>query len=288
VNTIGKTELFSYFDAQTRPKRATNTDIRRGAGHRVRNYLELATKVAELQFLNQDHVFLFRGQGNDHHNRNNNTTLKPSLMRSIHPARNLTPPQTAHRFEILRLAEMELERRFVAAELLGVARLQRHRIMRWSILQHYEICRTPLLDVTHSLRVAASFASADSQETAFLFVLGVPNLSGGITASSESGLQIVRLASVCPPSALRPHIQEGYLLGVYPDMGDPEQKQHYEHYEIDFGRRLIAKFCFNPKRFWKANDAFPAIARAALYPDAADPLYRLATKIRAYILKSEH
>ena len=44
-------------------------------------------------------------------------------------------------------------------------------------------------------------------------MLGVPNLSGAITASAEAGLQIVRLSSVCPPSAVRPHIQEGYLLG---------------------------------------------------------------------------
>ena len=38
-------------------------------------------------------------------------------------------------------------------------RLRRQRILRWSILQHYEICDTPLLDVTQSIRIAASFAS---------------------------------------------------------------------------------------------------------------------------------
>ena len=44
---------------------------------------------------------------------------------------------------------------------------------------------------------------------------------------------MIRLASVCPPEAVRPHIQEGYLLGEYPEIADYEQKALYPHYEID-------------------------------------------------------
>src|SRR5206468_364868 len=138
-------------------------------------------------------------------------------------------------------AEGALIREYMAENLLGVKRLKRHRVLRWAILQHYEVCLTPLLDVTHSLRIAASFASINMPDKVYLFVLGVPNLSGAVTASAESGLQIIRLSSVCPPSAVRPHIQEGYLLGEYPEMAEFEQKANYFHYEIDFGRRLVAK-----------------------------------------------
>ena len=159
-------------------------------------------------------------------------------------------------------------------------RLRRHRILRWSILQHYEVCTTPLLDVTHSLRIAASFASLAENTTCFLYVLGVPNLSGAITASAEAGLQIVRLSSVCPPSAVRPHIQEGYLLGEYPDMAGTEQKENYFPYEMDFGRRLVAKFSFTPASFWK-NDNFSQVTKTALYPsEKSDPLYRLALGVK--------
>jgi hypothetical protein len=80
----------------------------------------------------------------------------------------------------------------------------------WAILQHYEVCDTPLLDVTNSLRVAASFATNNpAAEGPVLYVLGVPSLSGSITASSEQGLQIIRLSSICPPEARRPYFQEG-------------------------------------------------------------------------------
>lgn len=111
-------------------------------------------------------------------------------------------------------------------------------------------------------------------------MLGVPNLSGAITASAEAGLQIVRLSSVCPPAAVRPHIQEGYLLGEHPDISKYGQKALYHAYEIDFGRRLVAKFRFNPQTFWKP-DTFPKVEEADLTPDPIDdPLSKLADDIR--------
>jgi hypothetical protein len=111
-------------------------------------------------------------------------------------------------------------------------------------------------------------------------VLGVPNLSGAITASAEAGLQIVRLSSVCPPSAVRPHIQEGYLLGQYPEIKGLQEKETFFHYEMDFGLRLVAKFCFEPGSFWKSKD-FPRVAKTALYPSKEDdPLFKLALDVQ--------
>jgi FRG domain len=279
METIGSQKIWSFFDTQRTCLVAKNTEIRKGPGHRISAYFELATKVAELQFRNRDHVLLFRGQSDDHRNAQGNTALKPTLLR---PERAGNPPAATliERFERLERAERELVDRYAASGFLGVDRLRRHRILRWSILQHYEICKTPLLDVTHSLRIAASFASLAEPSRAYLFVLGVPNLSGAVTASAEAGLQIVRLSSVCPPSAARPHIQEGYLLGVYPDLVDYAQRENYGHYEMDFGRRLVAKFVFNPATFWK-NDTFPKVRRRALYPSAAeDALYKLMLSVQ--------
>jgi hypothetical protein len=276
METIGQTEIWSFFDNSFNVKRAKNTTVRHGSGHRVKSFLELATKVAELQFRNRDYVLLFRGQGGDYFNRENNTTLKPSLFRPVSGQTvNPGPQVLVQRFQMLKRAESDLERRYRNAKFLGVERLQRHEILRWAILQHYEVCATPLLDVTHSLRIAASFASLGTSNSAF-----VPNLSGAVTASAEAGLQIIRLSSVCPPSAVRPHIQEGYLLGEYPELSGYEQKGLYHHYEIDFGRRLVAKFRFAPTSFWK-EDAFPKVSRDALYPAPTDdPLYQLTLAVK--------
>jgi hypothetical protein len=57
------------------------------------------------------------------------------------------------------------------------------------------------------------------------------------------------------------------------------QQKQYRHHEIDFGRRLVAKFVFDPSTFWK-NDEIPLLARSALYPDAVDPFYQTAERIK--------
>ena len=301
METVGKSELWSYFDDESKARTADNDAIRRGPGHEVSSYWDLASKLAEIQFRNPNFVLLFRGQSGDYFNRAGNSSLKPSLLRpvraapgSLDPKHNKPPNETelSDRFNTLKSAERLLLENYTwrnvskrgekqpYVDRMERKRLERQRILRWALLQHYDVCGTPLLDVTHSLRVAASFASHHDPDTAFVFVLAVPNLSGAITASADAGLQIVRLSSVCPPVAVRPHLQEGYLLGEYPDMPDFEQKRHYGHYEVDFGRRLLAKFRFHPTTFWK-GDTFLRIARDALYPPAnKDPFCQLAERIK--------
>lgn len=280
MDTIGIQQLRSFKGGSKVATKVDCTEIRKDAGLRVESYLELARLVAELQFLNRDHVLLFRGQSNDYKNLQRNTTLKPSLFRGAESA-NPSQTELQRRFKMLDQSERLLVEEYGATSMLGRERVNRQRIVRWSILQHYEVCGTPLLDVTHSLRIAASFASHGADDQAYIFVVGVPSLGGGISASAEAGLQTVRLSSVCPPDALRPHLQEGYLLGEYPDIAAIDQKQLYRHYEVDFGRRLIAKFSFHPKTFWKKT-AFPLVSKTALYPAPKnDPLHAIAKRIKA-------
>jgi FRG domain-containing protein len=275
METIGQSALFSYLGTSPHATAVRNTQVRKDRGHFVKSYLELATKVAELQFRNRNHVLMFRGQSRDYRNEQKNTSLKASLFRGA-AKRNPDEATLAGRFETLQRAESLLVDNYT---FLGRERVLRYRIIRWSILQHYEVCATPLIDVTHSLRIAASFASAGDGDEAYVFVIGVPNVSGAITESAEAGIQIVRLSSVCPPVAVRPHVQEGYLLGEYPEMTAFAQKQLYAHYEVDFGRRLVAKFRFNPHKFWKKG-AFPKVDDKALYPTPrSDPFARIAREI---------
>ena len=280
METIGERKFFTFLDDADNAKASTNTNVRKNKPHRVSSYLELASKVAELQFLNRDSVLLFRGQGKDFPNQRGNSSLKPSLFRPTLDGKLPKVEELARRYSVLSSAEHMLVSEYQLEKLPGLDRIRRQQILRWAILQHYEVCPTPLLDVTHSLRIAASFASSSEHDKGILFVLGVPNISGAVTASAEAGVQVVRLASVCPPAAMRPHLQEGYLLGEYPELRSIEQKQQYEHYEIDFGKRLIAKFAFDPKALWSER-AFKKADRDALYPSSAtDPLLRLTTQIR--------
>jgi hypothetical protein len=282
METIGTTDIWSFLDDTDQARCASNEEIRRSPGHAVHSYFDLARKVAELQFRNPSHVLLFRGQSCDY-KEFGQTSLKPRIFR---PSTGETsPPDQAtlnKRFNWLTEAEQKLSERYREdVGRLGNSLIRRHRIVRWSVLQHYEVCRTPLLDVTHSLRIAASFASLKQNvHETFIFILAVPQLSGAITVNIEAGVQMVRLTSVCPPSALRPHFQEGYLLGEYPDVDDFDQKGLYRAEEIDFGLRLVAKFKFDPAAFWRPPN-FSRVERPALYVDPArDPIFELTDKIR--------
>lgn len=283
MEKIGNQKIWSYFDDAPQSRATSNHKIRGGEGHLVKSYPELAKKLAELQFLNRDHVLLFRGQSTDYRTSKGNSMLKAGAFR-LESGKVPKERILRERFSRLRDAEVALVRLYVEAGLLGAARIRRHRTLRWAILQHYEVCPTPLLDVTQSLRIAASFATHENKSNrAFVFVLGVPNLSGAITSSSEAGLQIVRLSSACPPEAVRPHLQEGYLLGEYPEIADVDQNNHYSFYEMDFGRRLIAKFSFDPNRFW-TNPNFPRATDKALYArQQSDKLLQIAEAIKSML-----
>lgn len=284
MEVIGQQDIWTFSGTNPELQKMTCTAIRGAQAHPVSTYMELAKKIAALQFRNRDFVLMFRGQKRDYLNKSRNSSIKAGLMRPPTLHKEIPIALVRDRLARLKQAEAELVRHYGSVDHDGLKRLKRYHIIRWSILQHYEICDTPLLDVTHSLRIAASFASEGAEDEAYLFVLGVPNLSGAITASAEAGLQIVRLASVCPPVAVRPHLQEGYLLGEYPDFSSIEQKENYKQFEMDFGRRLIAKFRFDPTHFWSKSDHFPRVPKSALYPaETHDPMCDLAEAVKAAI-----
>ncbi len=250
-------------------------NVRLGAGFRVKDYADLATKVAALSFFNPSFELLFRGQNHDHKNLKTKTSLLPSIFR----ARGyFTRGMAKRRFKKLRDAERQFSAR---AKFKGATRVRRYRLLQWAIIQHYEICATPLLDLTHSLRVACSFSKLDHEpDDTFLYVIGLPYLSGCITTSGDQGLLALRLTSVCPPRARRPHFQEGYLVGEYPE-AELMARKKYAKDEWDFGRRLICKFVIPPfAQFWR--NGFDEIPREALRPPN-DPFDSMADEIRDQI-----
>lgn len=283
METIGTQTLWGLFDDEVDPKPVSNKVIRQSRGHFVNSYVELAHRVAALQFLNREHVLFFRGQKSDYKNSFGLSTIKPTIFRA-NSAKKLPLRRSLElRFAKLKRAEDLLVKRYRERELVGADRLLRYRLLTWSILQHYDVCPTPLLDVSQSLRIAASFATSEGADEGYVYVLAVPNLSGAVTASSEASMQIVRLSSACPPSAMRPHFQEGYLLGEYPEISDVPPFGQYKHAELDFGRRLVAKLRFNPRTFWK-SDAFPPLSIKALYPTGSrDPLEQLMIDLKEEI-----
>ncbi len=113
-------------------------------------------------------------------------------------------------------------------------------------------------------------------------VLGVPQISGAVSVCADSGIQTLRLSSLCPPEATRPHLQEGYLLGEYPEIRTFKEMNNRFTFKTDFSQRLVGKFRFCLKDF-ETDPHFPLLSNEALTPSEADWVSELCAKIKTEI-----
>jgi len=236
-----------------------NDSVRLGkvSPYPIKTYRQLIEQVAQLSYRNKDNLLFYRGQTLDFHNKAGASSFYPSIYRDD----NLPQREVAYKFELLESASRKLKELFTKQLIEGYKDVKEKRYIQWSILQHYNVCSTPLLDFTHSLRVACSFAQLDNlKEIGFVYVFGLPYLTNRISINSEHDIVNIRLLSICPPNALRPYYQEGYLAGTTDVTSDYDSKT-----ELDFNNRLIAKFSIpNTVEFWRPG--LRKIPKRILFP----------------------
>lgn len=215
-------------------------------GYIVNTFSELSKKCAELSCANPDVLLFYRGQCLDYKtsaNKTGKSSFYPSMYRGKMNAQELSL-----KWRKLEAATKLLRVKLIENKIHGYARALKKNIVLWSILQHYEVTDTPLLDVSQSLRVACSFATLDTTaEFVYIYVFALPYYANRISVNSEQYLTNVRLISIVPPEALRPYQQEGFLVGE--DEFDREMPINKE--DLDFNRRLVYKFKIpNKEDFW--------------------------------------
>lgn len=233
-------------------------DVRLDRGLIINNYPDLVKAVASISYNNPDYNLYFRGQTNEYQQlvkKGQVCTCYPSIFRGWVPA-GATRDSTRRWFKLLDESCDELLTNWQFGD---PGKLRNFDELKWALIQHYQVFRTPLLDLTQSVRVAASFAFQQNQENyGYVYVFGFPNVNGSISFYVEDELVLVKLQSAAPPEALRTHFQEGYMVGHFPY----DQKRHVNK---DVARRMIAKFRVrNDSQFW--SDDFPAIPQNALFP----------------------
>lgn len=233
-------------------------DIAKSEAVPIETFRELLYETAHLSILNKDHIIYFRGQDSDYKNKKKKSTFYPTIYRG----NRVTKSEIYNRFEILSLATQELNERFQQNDISNFKDIKYKKLIQWSILQHYNVCDTPLFDVTQSLRVACSFAFLEKEEgdEGFVYLFGLPYLTNRISHNSEHDIVNIRLLSICPPEALRPFYQEGFLVGTEDITTDYDSKD-----DLDFNNRLIAKFKIkNDSKFWEGN--MTALTKEFLLP----------------------
>jgi hypothetical protein len=257
-------------------KHLTNDEILKSNPKSVNTYDELVQDVAQILFYNRDMVLFYRGHDIDYKDKDGRTTILPSIYRKKPTEKKLMLKEN---FEKLRLKSEKLKSEFrkSAIKFAGTSIIDKYPEIGWSLLQHYEICGTPLLDLTHSLHVACSFAMDKNKgNTGIVYVLGMPWQTDTICYKTYEELVMIKLLGICPPQAQRPFFQEGYLAGPFPNykLDDPSRVT-----QSDFARRLIAKFeiPIGTRDFW--GKGFSAIPPDKLYQDN-DPIKILCERIK--------
>lgn len=223
----------------------------------IETFHDLIMEIAELSYKNPDVMLFYRGQNNNYI-KTKYATLYPTIYRSN------SEKDIKFGFEILEktstmlMTELEKDNNVDKEE---IKELKKIKLLQYSILQHYEVCKTPLLDLTQSIKVACSFAILDNKDkTGYIYVLGMPYVNGRISVDSEDYITNVRLLSISSSSSKRPFFQEGYLVQT-----EFASNADIEKGELDFNRRIVAIYKFkNTKKFWGSERP---IERGNLYPE---------------------
>jgi uncharacterized protein YutE (UPF0331/DUF86 family) len=248
-----------------------NDPIARVDAYLVTTYRQLVEHVARLAYLNKDYLLFFRGQGDDFRNKAGASTFYPGIYRGEY----LPQREIINRFSILDSAAEKLKDIFFQERIQGYEEVRWKKYIQWGILQHYEVCQTPLIHFTQSLRVACSFAQLGAEGPhGYVYAFGLPYVMNRISHNSEHDIVNVRLLSICPPEALRPYFQEGYLAATEDITTNYDPKT-----TLDFKNRLIAKFKIpRRKAFW--GPGFSMIPESVLYPKG-DRIEHLCRDINA-------
>lgn len=264
-------KAFSHIELETKnssnsskvwKSKSKNKEILSSEPLRMDTYRKLVESVAQISFYNQDHNLFFRGQNEDFKDEEGKSTIFPTIYR---PDENGL--QIADRFKELEKFTNKLLKSFQNEpnRFAGTSNVIKYKELRWAIAQHYNIIDTPVLDLTHSLHVAASFALKDLEEGEYgvVQVLGLPNYNNTISYFTNEELSIIRLIAFGPPKASRLFMQEAYAVSPFP-FTDLVRKVGRE--KFNFSRRLIAKFAIpNVSEFW--GEGFSPIPDRLLLPD---------------------
>jgi hypothetical protein len=261
---------------------ATVSRIRASDGFKVATFRKLMEEVANVTISNKAFEMFYRGQTKDYKNnqavyfkdRRAKSTIYPAICRPEKKEDgslkySIKKSQVTKRYEEL-------------SNMVDMVKGNRGGYVNeyyYSLFQHYDILPTPLIDITQSLRVAATFALRQSK-TGYLYVFGLPYPNQSISYYSDLGIVLIKLQNVVQPNAIRPRFQEGFLVGKYPIRPSKTNGD-------DLANRMVAKFFLDNTNgdFW--DKYFLPMPDEVLYPEN-DAVEKVLLKAKAEFEKKYH
>lgn len=241
---------------------ATVNRVRASEGFVIKSFRELIHQIALVTINNRTYEMFYRGQSRDFLNnqgtyfkdRKKKSTILPTICRP--GLKDDGSPKYSVRKKTISDRYQNLFDLIAFVNKKTRSRYREEYLM--SLFQHYEIAPTPLIDITQSLRVAATFALKHA-DTGYVYVFGLPYPNQSTSYFIDSGIILLKLQNIMRVDALRPRYQEGYLVGKFPF--NPKKSQF-----DDLSNRMVAKFRVDntDKTFW--DEHFLPMPDDVLYP----------------------
>jgi hypothetical protein len=252
--------------------------IRRSDGYPVKSFRDLVELTAQIAIWNKRYDIFYRGQTQDFKNKNNKSDIYPSICRPEKSIYGLYKASIKSTTIEKRLTELQSFVRYLSSKERFPVKWKRTKTFvenDYALIQHYEILPTPLIDITQSLRVAATFALKQSS-TGFLYVFGLPYPHGSISYFIDNHIVLVKLQNSCPSNALRPRYQEGFLVGRFPF-------SPYKAIGDNLATRMLAKFKLDNSngQFW--DNLFMPLSEEILFPVKDQKMNELEKKYEDFL-----
>ncbi len=257
--------------------------VRRSDGYPTKSFRELVELTARVAIWNKQYDIFFRGQNHDYKNKNDKSDIYPNICRpELNSNREYKASIKTQTIE-KRLAQLNYFINYLYKSERYPPRIRRSRNfieMDYALIQHYCILPTPLIDITQSLRVAATFALRGSQ-TGYLYVFGIPYPHGSISYFIDNKIILVKLQNSCPADALRPRYQEGFLVGRFPF-------SPYKAEGDNLATRMLAKFYLDnsDNHFW--DNLFKPLSEKLLFPPKDQKMIELEKRFQDFKTKNNN
>lgn len=260
-DTLNRWPLEFEYEKVWKVDYGTVNQIRACDGYPVTSFRQLINEVAKVTIWNKNYEMFYRGQSQDYKNNQSSYGQYRTPKSIIYPT--ICRPDIG--------SDGKMKYSIKKSQIIGrydnlskMTRLFKNHFRNdpdefyYALFQHYEAIATPLIDITQSLRVAASFALSKSK-SGYLYVFGLPYPNQSISHFMDLGITLIKLQNVVPINALRPRYQEGFLVGKYPFSARKTN-------DDDLANRMVAKFFIDDSKdtFW--DDHFTHMPEEILYP----------------------
>jgi hypothetical protein len=99
---------------------------------------------------------------------------------------------------------------------VSINKLLSDKFVGYGLCQHYELCKTPHLDVSEDFEVAYSFAKFQDVNKGFIYLISVPVCPHLINIFFYENLYAINLQKIVIPQSTRPNVQKAWSLSFYP------------------------------------------------------------------------